>query len=77
MSLTRTDRVRGALYGLLVGDALGVPYEFNPPQRHPSLHEIDCRPVALASNGCTVLGASKSVVNGRKIRHMRAAIACR
>lgn len=46
MSLTRTDRVRGAPYGLLVGDALGVPYEFNPPQRLPSLHEIDMTPPA-------------------------------
>jgi ADP-ribosylglycohydrolase len=23
-----SDRVRGRLYGLLIGDALGVPYEF-------------------------------------------------
>ncbi len=23
------DRLRGALWGLLVGDALGVPYEFH------------------------------------------------
>ncbi len=23
-----TDRIRGAIYGHLIGDALGVPYEF-------------------------------------------------
>lgn len=28
MSMTRADRVRGGLFGLLVGDAMGVPYEF-------------------------------------------------
>src|SRR5215472_7526888 len=26
------DRLRGALWGLLVGDALGVPYEFHEPE---------------------------------------------
>jgi ADP-ribosylglycohydrolase len=46
MPPTQTDRVRGAFYGLLIGDALGVPYEFNPPQRLPSLHEIDMTPPA-------------------------------
>ncbi|MFD0727167.1 ADP-ribosylglycohydrolase family protein [Lysobacter brunescens] len=29
------SRLSGALVGLLVGDALGVPYEFNPPERLP------------------------------------------
>jgi ADP-ribosylglycohydrolase len=46
MSLTQTDRVRGALYGLLVGDALGVPYEFKPPHQLPPLDEIDMTPPA-------------------------------
>lgn len=46
MSLNRIGRARGALYGLLVGDALGVPYEFNPPHRLPPLHEIDMTPPA-------------------------------
>jgi ADP-ribosylglycohydrolase len=46
MSLTRADRVRGALYGLLVGDALGVPYEFKPPHQLPPLDEIDMTPPA-------------------------------
>ena len=29
----RTDRTRGVLVGLAVGDALGAPVEFDPPQR--------------------------------------------
>ena len=35
------DQVRGMLYGLAVGDALGVPYEFKgPPDSH-------CHPTAV------------------------------
>lgn len=34
-SLTRHDRITGGLIGLLVGDALGVPYEFTPSQTCP------------------------------------------
>lgn len=33
LSLAREDRVAGGLLGLLIGDALGVPYEFHPPAR--------------------------------------------
>lgn len=35
-SPTRRSRLRGGIYGLLVGDALGVPYEFS---RHDELPE--------------------------------------
>ncbi len=28
---TIADRLRGGVWGLLVGDALGVPYEFHEP----------------------------------------------
>jgi ADP-ribosylglycohydrolase/protein-tyrosine phosphatase len=38
------DRLAGGLYGLLVGDALGVPYEFHPPQDIPAQHEIEFMP---------------------------------
>lgn len=38
------DKVKGGLYGLLVGDACGVPYEFVPPQCIPSFDEINVRP---------------------------------
>jgi ADP-ribosylglycohydrolase len=42
--MTHKDRVEGALWGLLVGDALGVPYEFTPPQRIPREDRIEFQP---------------------------------
>lgn len=41
-SVTRADRLRGGIWGLLVGDALGVPYEFHRPDQLPD--EIDMTP---------------------------------
>jgi len=41
-----TDYVLGGLYGLLVGDAVGVPYEFAAPERLPRLELIDIEPPA-------------------------------
>jgi ADP-ribosyl-[dinitrogen reductase] hydrolase len=38
------DRLRGGLYGLLVGDALGVPYEFHPPEEIPRRDRIEMTP---------------------------------
>lgn len=38
------DVVRAALYGLLVGDALGVPYEFSEPEDVPSKGKINMQP---------------------------------
>ena len=38
------DRLAGSLVGLLVGDALGVPYEFNPPDRIPAPELIEFTP---------------------------------
>jgi len=38
------DRVAGGLFGMLIGDALGVPYEFRPPERIPPLEEIEMNP---------------------------------
>lgn len=35
------DRLRGGLYGLLVGDALGVPYEFDRPHNLPAYDLIE------------------------------------
>ncbi|MFM0218107.1 ADP-ribosylglycohydrolase family protein [Paraburkholderia caledonica] len=40
----RLDRVRGGLYGLLVGDALGVPYEFHDASEIPAEDEIEMEP---------------------------------
>jgi ADP-ribosyl-[dinitrogen reductase] hydrolase len=44
--MTRADRVRGALWGLLVGDALGVPYEFHAAGDLPSIDQIEMEPPA-------------------------------
>jgi ADP-ribosyl-[dinitrogen reductase] hydrolase len=38
------EKIEGGLIGLLVGDALGVPYEFNPPENLPALDEIEFEP---------------------------------
>lgn len=38
------DRIRGGLLGLLIGDALGVPYEFHPPESIPPLKRIAFTP---------------------------------
>jgi ADP-ribosyl-[dinitrogen reductase] hydrolase len=38
------DRLSGGLIGLLVGDALGVPYEFHSPADLPSHSELDFSP---------------------------------
>ena len=40
------DRIEGGLIGLLVGDALGVPYEFHPPEQIPPLDAIEFVPPA-------------------------------
>jgi ADP-ribosyl-[dinitrogen reductase] hydrolase len=42
--LTSRDRIAGGLWGLLVGDALGVPYEFNPPTALPPLEALEMTP---------------------------------
>ena len=38
------DRISGGLLGLLVGDALGVPYEFHVPESLPPRDEIEMTP---------------------------------
>ena len=43
---THHERISGAIYGLLVGDALGVPYEFKSPHELPSLEQIEFEPPA-------------------------------
>ncbi|MDR6227305.1 ADP-ribosylglycohydrolase family protein [Desmospora profundinema] len=34
----------GGLYGLLIGDAVGVPYEFHPAEELPPLHDLEMIP---------------------------------
>jgi ADP-ribosylglycohydrolase len=43
---TRDDRVQGGLLGLLIGDALGVPYEFHGAQDIPPRVQIEMQPPA-------------------------------
>jgi ADP-ribosylglycohydrolase len=43
---TYLDRIAGGLIGLLVGDALGVPYEFHPASQIPPAARIDYQPPA-------------------------------
>lgn len=38
------DKIRGGLYGLLIGDALGVPYEFHSASEIPPYSEIEMVP---------------------------------
>ncbi|MBS1796472.1 MAG: ADP-ribosylglycohydrolase family protein [Acidobacteria bacterium] len=40
------DRIRGGMIGLLVGDALGVPYEFHARESIPAMDEIEFEPPA-------------------------------
>jgi ADP-ribosyl-[dinitrogen reductase] hydrolase len=42
--VSKAQRVRGAVLGLLVGDAMGVPYEFHAPHELPSIDNIDMTP---------------------------------
>jgi ADP-ribosylglycohydrolase len=41
---TRAECITGGLIGLLVGDALGVPYEFSEPSALPPLAELEFTP---------------------------------
>lgn len=42
----RQDRLAGGLQGLLIGDALGVPYEFHDAAELPSSEAIEMQPPA-------------------------------
>jgi ADP-ribosyl-[dinitrogen reductase] hydrolase len=44
--MTRRERMEGGLIGLLVGDALGVPYEFHAPEEIPPLNALEFDPPA-------------------------------
>ena len=41
---TRDDRIEGGVLGLLIGDALGVPYEFHGPEQIPARAQIEMEP---------------------------------
>src|SRR5260370_10933141 len=41
---TQAERIEGGLVGLVVGDALGVPFEFHAPEELPGGDEIEFTP---------------------------------
>jgi ADP-ribosyl-[dinitrogen reductase] hydrolase len=43
---TRSERIEGGILGLLVGDALGVPYEFKRPEQLPVRARIEFEPTS-------------------------------
>lgn len=43
-TISHQERIQGGLYGLLVGDALGVPYEFHAPKHIPTQALIEFVP---------------------------------
>lgn len=38
------NRINGGIWGLLIGDAVGVPYEFNLPEHLPLYHQLEIVP---------------------------------
>lgn len=44
--ISRRSRIEGGIWGLLVGDALGVPYEFHKPEDIPAESQIEFNPPA-------------------------------
>jgi ADP-ribosylglycohydrolase len=46
---TRRERIEGGLLGLLIGDALGVPYEFHEPEEIPPVDQIEYEPPSAFS----------------------------
>ncbi|TAM54827.1 MAG: ADP-ribosylglycohydrolase family protein [Paraburkholderia sp.] len=44
MTVSRLNRLRGGLFGLLIGDALGVPYEFHSAASISTLSTIEMTP---------------------------------
>ena len=46
MTNVNSNQIAGGFYGLLVGDALGVPYEFKSPSQIPRFEQIEMTPPA-------------------------------
>lgn len=44
MNISKPDKIKGGIIGLLVGDALGVPYEFHAREEIPTFDEIEFEP---------------------------------
>lgn len=46
LKMQKIQRIKGGLYGLLIGDAVGVPYEFHQPQDLPPRALLEMIPPA-------------------------------
>lgn len=46
MAVSHESRLAGGLYGLLLGDAVGVPYEFHAPHQLPAKAQLELEPPA-------------------------------
>lgn len=57
-AMEREKRIQGGIFGLLVGDALGVPYEFHAAATIPPIDQIEMQPPAgfRRSHGNTPIG---------------------
>ena len=44
MTMEKRDRIAGGFYGLLIGDAMGVPDEFRMADQLPPYEKIDMTP---------------------------------
>jgi ADP-ribosyl-[dinitrogen reductase] hydrolase len=44
--MNRSKRITGGILGLLIGDAVGVPYEFHEPKSLPSIELLEMNPPA-------------------------------
>jgi ADP-ribosylglycohydrolase len=42
--MDRASAIRGGIFGLLIGDAVGVPYEFREPETLPPLELLEMSP---------------------------------
>lgn len=73
---SRKDRLLGGLYGLLIGDALGVPYEFRSPRDIPPIDQIEMDPPdgrrahmvkagTWSDDGAQALGVLDTFLKGR------------
>jgi ADP-ribosylglycohydrolase len=44
--MDRSEQITGGIIGLLIGDAVGVPYEFHEPQSLPPIELLEMTPPA-------------------------------
>jgi ADP-ribosylglycohydrolase len=76
----KAEKTAGGMWGLLIGDALGVPYEFHPAEELPPLEQIEMTPPdgfrrsyphilpgTWSDDGAQALGLLDSLLNTGKL----------